>query len=141
MAQILIVDDNRSRLRALQAALPHHKLVCTTNVERALTAMFTRHFELLIAPIYLDSGDIFTLVRSVFELKKDLRIVLVSTDKEQTSRYATDPIQTAAGFLGVYRYILMDAPDTVTLKAELERCLPAECLATLSSDTGTIYEL
>jgi CheY-like chemotaxis protein len=141
MANILVVDENQQRLRGVQHALTPHKLVCTSHVERAILALKTRNFDLLIAPIYLNSGDIFTLVRTASEIARDVRPVLLSVDPAETAKYATPSIQTAARFLGVYRYLLLNAPDTVTLRKELEGCLPAHALAVLSHDTGTIYEI
>jgi CheY-like chemotaxis protein len=141
MASILIVDEHDNRLRCLQSALSPHKLVCTKNVPRALTALQTHQFDLLVAPVYLESGDVFTLVHSAAELSTGIRTVLLSLDRDNANRYATKPIQSAARFLGVHKYVLLEAPDAVTLREAIERCIPSDTLATLSREAGTIYEL
>jgi DNA-binding NtrC family response regulator len=141
MAHIMIIEECTERLRLLQTALRGHKLVCSANVERALATIRTSQFDLLIAPVYLDDGDIFYVVRSAAELDRNLRIVLYTTDKTKTAKYATQAIQSASGHLGVHKYILLENPDMAELRQQLEQCMTPGTCATLSSDSGRIYEL
>lgn len=141
MAHIVIVEESSSRLAQLQTSLRGHRLVCTNNVDKALNAIKSNQFDLLIAPVYLSSADVFYLVRTAAEIDGRVRIVLYTTEKGKTARYATTAIRAAAEFLGVFRYILLENPVNDELRKALEDCIPVESWATLSSDSGRIYEI
>lgn len=141
MAHIVIVEESSSRLSQLQTALRGHRLVCTGNVDRALNAVKANQFDLLIAPVYLSSADVFHLVRTAAEIDRRVRIVLYTTEKAKTARYATTAIRAAAEFLGVYRYLLLEDPSNEELRKALEECIPVESWARLSSESGRIYEI
>lgn len=132
MAQILVLQETPAQFRPLSKVLTgRHKVTEVTSVERAMTALESHKFDLIISMVHLESGSVFEFMHRVKQdpVLKDIPFVCFSGRFGKIAR-RLDPLMMRIGELhGMKKFIRLEdycnsgACDFEALRQTFEECI------------------
>jgi len=140
VALIIALLEHTEHATAVKECLTEagHEVEIVTSFPDAMTLLSLRKFDLIISDVHLENGGtVFDFLRWVKARQRfrEIPFVLVTVSPNDTAKYLSDAVRTAARLMGAAKYISMEKFDTEFLRNEIAELLPGDSDVQIATTT------